>query len=176
MQLITRDISVDTYHAPLHYMMNTTAQDLWEANTQPREAMPYFDIPKAEDWWTRQARKVADGAYGISITDDLSAWLPDDKPPQKRGQELPDLLKSILPVELALWATLTDRVILQQDSAETIAIKGDTMWREIYARMDKDIRDRITDIYWPCSRQEYYDHYAHMYREITGLNPKLVDY
>lgn len=176
MRLITRDITRDTYGAPLHYMMNTTAQDLWTASTQPREAMPYFNVPKAEDWWLQQARKVADGAYGISITDDLSAWLPDDKPLKNKAQDLPKYLKITLSVSLALWATLTDRVVLDSNSAETIAIKGNTMWREIYGKMDKDIRDRITDTYWPCSRQEYYDHYAHMYQEITGLTPKLVDY
>lgn len=172
MQKISDDISKAIYGRPIADLLKVKANTLWGGSGEsPSLDPPYFNLRNAESWWLAQAQKIAVNRYSIRITNDYSTWLPDDRKITSQTQSMPDYIKTILSPELALWATLTDKIIIK-----AVSVAGDFIWHEIYGKMDKDIRHRIIERYYPCSRQEFYDHYAHIYRDITGFNPNLLDY
>lgn len=168
MQLITHDITRDIYGAPLHYMLTTTAQDLWAGTGDPQTDPPYFTIKAAEAWWLTHAREVIRDLSDIRVADDYSAWLPDGTTPTMDYKTLCQRMIKTMPVDLALWDTYDRHVGIH----DVHVIIGTPEWIQVVDQMDTDIYQYITDKLYPCSRQELADAYKDIYYRIKGDYPR----
>ncbi|QHJ82720.1 MAG: hypothetical protein [Caudoviricetes sp.] len=167
MQLITKNIDRDIYGAPLRYMMDTTAHDLWAGTGDPKTDPPYFTVKAATVWWLAHAREVIRDLSDIRVADDYSAWLPDGTKPAMDYDDLCEYMRKTMPVDLALWDTYDRHVGIP----DVHVVIGTPEWIQVVDQMDTDIYQYITDKLYPCSRQEFADAYVDIYYRIKGDHP-----